>query len=50
MNPAPENSLYFSASLRQIEQANAQAGLMVRAGAAAADWAVELLGTRTAPS
>jgi len=49
MNPAPENSLYFSASLRQIEQANAQAGLMVRAGAAAADWAVELLGSRTAP-
>lgn len=49
MNPHSGTSLYFSASLRQIEQAHAEAGLMVRAGAAAAEWAIELLAGSPAP-
>ncbi|MDR3323410.1 MAG: NAD(P)H-hydrate epimerase, partial [Zoogloeaceae bacterium] len=36
--------LYFGATLRHIENAHAQENLMLRAGAAAFEWAVELLG------
>lgn len=38
----PKNALYLSHSLRQIEAAHRQAGLMQRAGLAAAGWAAEL--------
>lgn len=49
MNAHSGTPLYFSGSLRQIEQAHAEAGLMVRAGAAAAEWAIELLAGSPAP-
>lgn len=46
---SPDNTLYFAAALRQVEQTHADAGLMIRAGAAAAEWAMELLAPRPAP-
>jgi hypothetical protein len=39
-------ALYLGATLRQIEQAHAEAPLMQRAGLAAADWACELANDR----
>jgi hydroxyethylthiazole kinase-like uncharacterized protein yjeF len=41
--------LYFSATLRKVEAAHAEDGLMARAGAAAAAWAGELREDRTNP-
>ncbi|WP_303783474.1 NAD(P)H-hydrate dehydratase [Azovibrio restrictus] len=49
MDTRPSTSLYFSASLRQIEAAHARDKLMGRAGAAAADWARQLLAGKPAP-
>ena len=43
-------ALYLGATLRQIEQAHAEAPLMQRAGLAAADWACELANDRNRPA
>lgn len=43
------NPLYFSSNLRRIEARHCHEPLMQRAGRAAAEWAVELLGTPTRP-
>ena len=44
-----ENALYLSTSLRILEARHADEALMHRAGAAIADWAGELAGTRGLP-
>lgn len=43
------NALYLSTSLRQVEARHASEPLMQRAGAAAAEWALDLAGERNAP-
>lgn len=45
----PANSLYLSPGLRRIEARHPAAGLMQRAGRAAAEWAVELAAQRNLP-
>lgn len=44
-----DTRLYLSSSLRQIERLHADLPLMERAGLAAAEWAVELVGDQTCP-